>query len=203
MMGYGTPSNNRFQSGLYSNETLDTSVEAVSADSGQKFHGLLQLTNERIMFYSEGLFSERSMDFPLQSIVSIDIATKWISTEAQKIRILTKGKSVEFQCFSKEKGKEFVQRARWFIHQSQSLQPQIQYTQAAVNYCLPQPEKCFCTECGQQLPQDALFCMKCGTKTTMAVSIFCTKCGQQLPRDASFCIKCGASVLPNPEPAPE
>ena len=47
-----------------------------------------------------------------------------------------------------------------------------------------------CMKCSADVPQDALFCMRCGAK----VEIGCTACGTIHPADANFCRKCGASL---------
>lgn len=44
-------------------------------------------------------------------------------------------------------------------------------------------------KCGAMIPQDANFCLKCGTKVEKVT--YCTKCGEQMPKDANFCAKCG------------
>jgi len=48
-----------------------------------------------------------------------------------------------------------------------------------------------CSNCGQRLPDDAVFCTKCGTKVTV---IRCTGCGAVLTADAKFCPNCGTPV---------
>ena len=45
-----------------------------------------------------------------------------------------------------------------------------------------------CNNCGQNLPDDSVFCPKCGTKVTI---IRCTGCGAALAADARFCPSCG------------
>ena len=44
-----------------------------------------------------------------------------------------------------------------------------------------------CPGCQQENPAQARFCMKCGTRLTLA----CTKCNTELPSGAAFCIACG------------
>ena len=44
-----------------------------------------------------------------------------------------------------------------------------------------------CSQCGQDNPSEALFCMKCGTKLERR----CPKCGAEYPSEALFCMKCG------------
>lgn len=63
----------------------------------------------------------------------------------------------------------------------------------------------FCSECGENLPDNARFCLQCGrpmsedTTTPMSEtakpSVFCTKCGEKLNVSAKFCLKCGAKVV--------
>lgn len=52
----------------------------------------------------------------------------------------------------------------------------------------------FCTKCGYQLREGALFCTECGAPVKQASAGFCTKCGNQLRDDLAFCTKCGAPV---------
>lgn len=47
-----------------------------------------------------------------------------------------------------------------------------------------------CPFCGHANPEDALFCMRCGTR----LAVLCASCGQDLLVDAVFCGYCGASV---------
>lgn len=47
----------------------------------------------------------------------------------------------------------------------------------------------FCKKCGNKLPPDSLFCNKCGTK--VSDDIFCNKCGSKQPSGSLFCDKCG------------
>lgn len=47
-----------------------------------------------------------------------------------------------------------------------------------------------CSTCHYSNPQDALFCMKCGTKLPRE----CPSCGAKLPEKALFCIKCGKKL---------
>lgn len=45
-----------------------------------------------------------------------------------------------------------------------------------------------CQFCGQQLPDNAKFCYKCGQQ------IICKECGERLVKDAPICVVCGVSV---------
>lgn len=47
-----------------------------------------------------------------------------------------------------------------------------------------------CHFCGQQLPDNAKFCYKCGRQ------IICTDCGERLVKDAPLCVVCGATLKP-------
>ena len=45
----------------------------------------------------------------------------------------------------------------------------------------------YCTNCGNALSDDMIFCPKCGTRQAKE----CPKCHTQLLPDAAFCHKCG------------
>jgi ribosomal protein L40E len=49
-----------------------------------------------------------------------------------------------------------------------------------------------CPVCGNENPEGAKFCMKCGTRFTQV----CPKCGAENPPQAVYCEQCGASLLP-------
>ena len=64
-----------------------------------------------------------------------------------------------------------------------------------------------CTNCGTELPENAGFCPKCGTKLETPC---CPACGKEIDLGAAFCIHCGqplgesreeaqAAVLPQTE----
>lgn len=46
---------------------------------------------------------------------------------------------------------------------------------------------CFCSQCGNSLTEDMLFCPKCGTRQAKQ----CANCHTRLLPDAAFCHKCG------------
>lgn len=50
-----------------------------------------------------------------------------------------------------------------------------------------------CPKCGEELPDNAQFCARCGTKLIQSI---CPQCGAQLPRYASYCHACGAQLRP-------
>ena len=61
----------------------------------------------------------------------------------------------------------------------------------------------FCLKCGNQIPDGAAFCPRCGTKsevvapeqTTQVVKeTFCPKCGNKMAEGERFCSKCGTNV---------
>ncbi len=47
-----------------------------------------------------------------------------------------------------------------------------------------------CPNCQHENPSEAVFCMKCGTKLSLA----CANCGTALPAGARFCMSCGQPV---------
>ena len=62
----------------------------------------------------------------------------------------------------------------------------------------------FCINCGTELPDDSIFCHKCGAKISNKsphqfdpVSTrnekVCKACGQKMPSDAFYCFNCGES----------
>ncbi len=56
----------------------------------------------------------------------------------------------------------------------------------------------FCSNCGNQIDDDALFCTKCGAKLSEKHNeSFCEKCSSKLDDDALFCTKCGNKVQKN------
>ena len=50
-----------------------------------------------------------------------------------------------------------------------------------------------CKNCGCELPDDAQFCTRCGTKISAPR---CPSCGRILPEDAAFCTFCGTRLVP-------
>lgn len=48
-----------------------------------------------------------------------------------------------------------------------------------------------CQFCGQQLPDNAKFCYKCGRQ------IICKECGERLIKDAPICVVCGSEIKSN------
>src|SRR5712692_8623519 len=55
-----------------------------------------------------------------------------------------------------------------------------------------------CRKCSAENPQDAKFCIRCGTSFQRR----CEKCGYQNPPDARFCAQCGAPLDAAPAEAP-
>lgn len=53
----------------------------------------------------------------------------------------------------------------------------------------------FCTNCGNQLSDDAQFCSNCGLSTQPSITRQCTSCGEALAKDALFCTHCGTRIL--------
>ena len=59
----------------------------------------------------------------------------------------------------------------------------------------------FCHNCGNKLPEGAVFCSSCGTKTQTKAFGVCVACSASLPDDAEFCINCGTVVSAATTPA--
>ena len=47
-----------------------------------------------------------------------------------------------------------------------------------------------CLRCQHENPQQAKFCLECGTR----LGLICAKCGTDLPADAKYCLQCGQPV---------
>ena len=52
----------------------------------------------------------------------------------------------------------------------------------------------FCSSCGHPLPENAVFCMKCGTRATALATPSCSSCGAEIPKGSAFCAKCGTKI---------
>ena len=56
----------------------------------------------------------------------------------------------------------------------------------------PEPKKIKCPTCGNELPENAKFCMECGTKIVLLGEneMICPACGKKTPK-GKFCMECG------------
>ena len=78
--------------------------------------------------------------------------------------------------------------ARLAAQQAQSSSGEAQATSATVP----------CPRCNTDLPEDAVFCQKCGLKvetsssSPISVGAFCAHCGRELRSEAKFCPRCGS-----------
>ncbi|QNU66902.1 SPFH domain-containing protein [Ruminiclostridium herbifermentans] len=52
------------------------------------------------------------------------------------------------------------------------------------------PAKIKCSSCGASIPEQAKFCLECGTKVAPAITK-CSSCGNELPANSKFCLECG------------
>ena len=58
-----------------------------------------------------------------------------------------------------------------------------------------------CAQCGEELEDGALFCIKCGAGVDAATpdaGLICKSCGAVLKPSASFCNQCGAKTAAPP-----
>ncbi|MBF0495154.1 MAG: zinc ribbon domain-containing protein [Deltaproteobacteria bacterium] len=58
-----------------------------------------------------------------------------------------------------------------------------------------------CPSCGQESPQDSVYCCKCGRElgvseeaNAIESDMDCPSCGQQTPLHSSFCCSCGRNL---------
>ena len=52
------------------------------------------------------------------------------------------------------------------------------------------PAKIKCSNCGASMPEQAKFCLECGTKVVPVINK-CSSCGNELPANSKFCQECG------------
>jgi len=52
----------------------------------------------------------------------------------------------------------------------------------------------FCSRCGARQPDNASFCIHCGTGLGGRAPTYCSECGTQMPDDSAFCHRCGARI---------
>ena len=67
----------------------------------------------------------------------------------------------------------------------------------------------FCTHCGNELLNEAVFCPKCGRSCDVLPVVkaeesvtqhrYCTYCGNQVLKQAVVCTKCGCAIKPMPK----
>ena len=55
------------------------------------------------------------------------------------------------------------------------------------------PGHTFCSSCGKDMPQDALYCPHCGQRAAAGRS-FCSHCGERINAGVCFCPACGSVV---------
>ena len=51
-----------------------------------------------------------------------------------------------------------------------------------------------CPHCQTDNPEEATFCIQCGSRVAESTPPNCPECGTELPAGAKFCFKCGHSL---------
>ena len=51
----------------------------------------------------------------------------------------------------------------------------------------------YCKNCGAELAEDQIYCLKCGVPTGSGKS-FCRVCGNAVSEEAIICVKCGVPL---------
>lgn len=52
-----------------------------------------------------------------------------------------------------------------------------------------------CPNCNSEIPNEAKFCLHCGTKIVENLTIECPNCHNQIPADSKFCPDCGEKLV--------
>lgn len=48
-----------------------------------------------------------------------------------------------------------------------------------------------CKKCNSEIPDNLVYCPKCGANTNVEIQLFCKHCGAKLNKDDEFCTSCG------------
>jgi hypothetical protein len=106
----------RLPSILAPGETLDQEICFVKASSGFSY-GILVLTNQRMIYFSDGAFRQVLTSYPWGDIVSFSAATIPFSFGYKKIFLVTRTESVKYKNIPKHSGEQFIRRVQQIIQQ--------------------------------------------------------------------------------------
>lgn len=110
------PELDKLPSILAPGETLDPVICFVKAASDFSY-GILALTNQRMIYYSDGAFRQILASYPWRDIVSFSAATIPFSFGYKKILLVTRTESVKYKNIPKHSGEQFIQRVQQIIQQ--------------------------------------------------------------------------------------
>ena len=97
-------------------EILDPETYFVKAASDFTY-GILVLTNQRMIYFSDGAFRRVLSSYPWESIVSFSSATIPFSFGYKKIFLTTQTESVRYKNIPKQSGEIFIRRVQQIIQQ--------------------------------------------------------------------------------------
>ena len=99
---------------LLPDETLDPEIYFVKAASTFTY-GILVLTNQRILYFSDGAFNKVLISYPLSSIESLSGAPIPFGMGYKKVTLVTANESVQYKNIPKQSGEHFIRRAQQVI----------------------------------------------------------------------------------------
>lgn len=101
-------------------ESLDPEIHFVKAASDFSY-GILVLTNQRMLYFSDGAFRRILSSYPWESIVSFSAATIPFSFGYKKIFLATQTESVRYKNIPKQSGENFIRRVQQILHERSKL----------------------------------------------------------------------------------